>query len=80
MARLPDVPDEAMAPELAPQINAQLKEYGTTLNSLRQAAHTPPIALASPTMGRAISRSGQIPPRLVSLVNLRVAATVGCPL
>ena len=58
---------------------AQLKEYGRTLNSLRQSAHTPPIALASPAMGRAISRSGQIAPLLASLVNLRVAAIVGCP-
>ena len=79
MARLPDVPDEAMAPELAPLVDAQLKEYGRTLNSLRQSAHTPPIALASPAMGRAISRSGQIAPLLASLVNLRVAPIVGCP-
>ena len=79
MARLPDVPDEDFPQELAPVVQAQLKAYGTLLNSTRQAAHTPPIALAAPGMGRAISRSGLIAPRLVSLVNLRVSAIVGCP-
>ena len=79
MARLPDVPDEATAEELAPLLRAQRQEYGTVLNSTRQVAHTPPIALTAPAMGRAIARSGRIPERLVSLVNLRVAAIVGCP-
>jgi hypothetical protein len=80
MARLPDVPDDQMPAELADIVRAQIKQYGTVLNSTRQAAHTPPIARETPGMGRALSRSGRIPKRLSALVNLRVAAIVGCPL
>jgi alkylhydroperoxidase family enzyme len=79
MARLTDVPDEELAPELAQLAQAQHKAYGTLLNSTRQAAYTPPIAAAASAMGRAIVRSGRIAPRLASLVNLRVSAIVGCP-
>lgn len=80
MARQPDVPDEALPPELTALARAQRTTYGTVLNSTRQAAHTPPIARAAAAMGRAIERSGRIPGRINALVNLRVAGIVGCPL
>jgi hypothetical protein len=80
MAWLPDVSDEEMPPELHDTVAAQLKAYGVVLNSTRQAAHVPAVALGTGAMSRAFSRSGKVSRRLSLLLNLRVAAIVGCPL
>ena len=80
MARLPDVPEDEIPGELAELVAAQRKQYGMVNNSLRQTAYVPPIALAASAMGRSFTRSKQIPAPLASLINLRVAAIVGCPL
>jgi hypothetical protein len=80
MARLPDVPDGAIPAELSDLAEAQRKRYGTVLNTLRQMAYAPPIALGATAMGRSFSRSKQVPPLISTLLNLRVASIVGCPL
>ena len=80
MARLPDVRDDEWPEELRDTAEAQLKAYGTILNSTRQAAHAPRVALGASAMSRELARSRLVPPRVAHLVNLRVAAIVGCPL
>jgi hypothetical protein len=59
---------------------AQVKAYGTVLNSTRQVAHAPQVALGAAAMSRELSHSRLVPARVAHLVNLRVAAIVGCPL
>jgi len=80
MAWLPDVEDDAMTPEIAQMAAAQVKAFGTVLNSTRQVAHAPVVATSAAALSRGLSRSGMTPPRLSHLLNLRVAAIVGCPL
>ena len=80
MAWLPDVEDDAMAPEVAKLAEAQRASLGTVLNSLRQSAHTPAIATGAAAMSRGFSRSSKVSPRLSHLLNLRVGSIIGCPL
>lgn len=80
MAWAPEVSDDAMPDELADMVAAQRAHYGTVLHSTRMSAHIPAVALAAGGMGRAFSRSGRTARRLAHLLNLRVAAIVGCPL
>ncbi len=79
MAWLPGVEDDAMASEVAKLAEAQVKAYGTVLNSLRMTAHTPAIASGAAAMSRGFSRSSVVSARLSHLLNLRVGAIVGCP-
>lgn len=80
MAWLPDVEDDALAPEVAKLAEAQVKVYGTVLNSTRQVAYAPAVATSAAAMSRGLGRSGKTPQRLGHLLNLRVGAIVGCPL
>ena len=80
MPWLPPVPDDEMPAELDNTLAAQRKTFGTVLNSTRLAAHTPALDQGTGGMSRALSRSGRTPRRLSYLLNLRVAAIVGCPL
>ena len=80
MARLSDVADATWPEELREMAAAQVKAYGVVLHSTRQAAHAPRVALGAAAMSRELARSRLVPARLVALVNLRVAAIVGCPL
>jgi len=74
------VTDEEWPDALAALAEAQRKHLGTVLNSARLSAYVPPIALGSAEMGRGLSRSHRTDKRLDHLLNLRVAAIVGCPL
>jgi len=80
VARLPDVPDADIPSSLRDLADAQVRIYGTVLNSLRQTAHAPNVALAAAAMSRELSRGMRTSRRLHALLNLRVAAIVGCPL
>lgn len=80
MPWVPEIADDEMPVELAETIAAQYQTFGTVLNSTRVAAHVPALVAGTGAMGRAFSRSGLVPRRMSSLVNLRVAAIVGCPL
>jgi hypothetical protein len=80
MAWLPEVPDDEMPEELADTVAAQRKFYGEVLHSTRMSAYVPHIALGAGAMSRGFSRSGRTPKQLANLLNLRVAAIVGCPL
>jgi hypothetical protein len=80
VAWLPDVDIEAMEPDVAKMAEAQIKTFGTVLNSTRQSAHVPAVAAGAAAMSRGLKRSGKTPTRLDHLLNLRVGAIVGCPL
>lgn len=80
MARLPDVPDAEIPADLHGLADAQVRMYGTVLNSLRQTAHAPNVALAGAAWAREMSRGMRASRRLSSLLNLRVASIVGCPM
>ena len=78
MARLPDVPDSEIPQEMREIVEAQRKHYGCVLNSARQLAYAPRVAIGAAAMTRELARSRQIEPRLSALLNLRIAAIVGC--
>lgn len=78
MARLPGVPDCKIPPEMQEIVEAQRRRYGVVLNSARQLAYAPRVAIGASAMSRELARSRQIEPRLSTLLNLRVAAIVGC--
>lgn len=79
MGWLKDVPVEDMPAELQDSVTAQQKRYGTVLNSTRQGAHAPRVLLGAGAMSTALARSRKVSRRLAHLLNLRVAAIVGCP-
>ncbi len=79
MAWLPDVEDDAFVPDVAKLAEAQVKVYGTVLNSTRQVAYAPVVATSAAAMSRGLGRSARTPARLSHLLNLRVGAIVGCP-
>ncbi|MCM8747971.1 hypothetical protein NET02_02295 [Thermomicrobiaceae bacterium CFH 74404] len=78
MARLPGVPDSEIPQEMREIVEAQRKHYGCVLNSARQLAYAPRVAIGAAAMTRELARSRQIEPRLSALLNLRIAAIVGC--
>lgn len=79
MVFLPGVPDDEIPDSLAQMADGERRAYGTVLDSLRLSAYIPEVTLAKAEMGKALSRSHKIEPRLSRLMNLRVAAIVGCP-
>ncbi len=80
MPFLPDLQDDEFPAAMTDAVEAQIKAFGFVLNSTRIVGHTPHINEAAGGLSRATSRNRQIPRRLHALINLRVAAIVGCPL
>ena len=56
------------------------RRYGHVLLSTRIRAHDPKLLALAEVMGRYTSARGTLPPKLKELVQLKVAAMVGCPL
>jgi len=79
MPFLPDVSDAEFPSELEAVAEAQRKLYGKILNPTRQSAYVPHIALGVQALARSFTRSPKLPGRISELVNVRVAAIVGCP-
>lgn len=79
MPHLPDVQDADFPGELDAVADAQRKRYGMVLNPTRQSAYVPHIALGVQALARSFTRSPQLSGRISELLNVRVAAIVGCP-
>lgn len=56
------------------------RRYGHVLLSTRIRANDPKLLALAELMGRYTSSPGTVPPKLKELVQLKVAAMVGCPL
>jgi hypothetical protein len=79
MPRIPPLDRDHAPDEAAPLFDADLNAFGQVLNSTAVAAYRPAIALAAKQLGQAVSKAGLIPDQLRLLINVRVAALVGCP-
>ncbi|HCU90936.1 MAG TPA: hypothetical protein DGR97_13385 [Gammaproteobacteria bacterium] len=53
--------------------------FGDVLNPSRVLSHCPPILQAAKRLYSAVDESGQIPPPMLALAYVRVAALNGCP-
>jgi hypothetical protein len=56
------------------------RQHGHVLLSTRIRANDPKLLALAELMGRYTSARGVVPPKLKELVQLKVAAMVGCPL
>jgi len=79
MPRIPPLDPDSASAEAAPLFDADLKAFGQILNSTAVAAYRPTIAVAAKQLGQAVAGTGLIPEQLRLLINVRVAALVGCP-
>ncbi len=79
MSRIPPLDRDDAAPEAHPLFDQDLRTYGQALNTTRIAAYRPGIAVAAKELGRAVAKAGLIDEQLRLLINVRVAALVGCP-
>jgi alkylhydroperoxidase family enzyme len=79
MPRVREIEEAGGDPTLTEAFERDRKVFGYLLNPTKVMAHCPPILAAVRALGQAIDRSGQLPPTIVSLANLRVASINGCP-
>ena len=80
MARVRPLTKEEAAAAARPILEQAEHALGKPLIPLGIQAYCPPILEASAALGMAPARSHQLPTELRSLVCLRVAQRVGCPL
>lgn len=80
MPHLPEIQDDEFSAAMQPAVDAQRKAFGFVLNGTRIMGHAPHVNDAAGALSRATARNRAIPKRMHSLLNLRTAAIVGCPL
>ena len=78
MARIPDVDPASVPARVQAVLEAQTATWGAPLANHLVYAHRPSIFRGVRAMWAGIDESGLLEPELVSLVNRRVAARVGC--
>jgi alkylhydroperoxidase/carboxymuconolactone decarboxylase family protein YurZ len=79
MPRVPPLDAKNASPEAGELLEGDLKAHGYVLNSTRVAAYRPDIAAAAKALGRVVAEGRLIPQQLRLLMNVRIAALVGCP-
>ena len=79
MPRVSEIEEAQGEPTLEEIFAREREVFGDLLNPTKVMAHCPPILAAAKALGAAIERSRQLPPGLLPLVYLRVAAINGCP-
>ena len=80
MARIAPLSQKDAPTAARPLIQATEERLGRVPESVGIQAHCPPILEASQALGSAPKRSGVLPDGLISLVCLRVAQIVTCPM
>ncbi len=78
MARIPDVDPLDVPARVKATLDTQAAQWGEPLANHLLYAHRPSIFKGVRGMWSAIEESSLLDPALVSLVNRRVAARVGC--
>ena len=79
MPRVSEITEAGGNAELEALFESDRARFGELLGSTKVLAHCPPILKAARQLGAAIEKSGQLPPRMLPLVYLRVALINGCP-
>jgi hypothetical protein len=79
MARIRPITLEEATPEVRATMERNLETFGRVLPSTEVSGHAPSIQEGARALDAGITAAGRIPPQLRSLMNVRVAAIVGCP-
>ena len=78
MARIEGIDPEAAEGEITAALRAQAKKWGAPLANHLLYARRPSIFRGARAMWAGLDASGLVDPRLLALVNRRVAALNGC--
>ena len=79
MPRIRPITLEEAAPQVKAVMERNLETFGRVLPSTEVYGHAPSIQEGAQALNAGISDAGRISPQLRSLMNVRVAAMVGCP-
>ncbi len=79
MPRIPDVDRSTIPTRIDAALSAQEDRWGAPLANHLLYARRPTIFNGMRSMWAGLSASGLLEPGLIALVNLRVAALIGCP-
>jgi alkylhydroperoxidase family enzyme len=79
MPRIRPITLEEAAPQVKAGMERNLETFGRVLPSTEVYGHAPSIQEGAQALNAGISDAGRISPQLRSLMNVRVAAMVGCP-
>jgi AhpD family alkylhydroperoxidase len=80
MARVSGLPRQAVPADVGLVYDRQVAYYGDVLVNHKVLARRPTIFRGFRAMWEGLESSGKLPPRLVDLVNMRVASLIGCAL
>ena len=79
MPRIRQITLEDAAPQVRAIMERNLETFGRVLPSTEVYGHAPSIQEGAQALNAGITAAGRISPQLRSLMNVRVAAIVGCP-
>jgi alkylhydroperoxidase family enzyme len=79
MPRIRPITLEEAAPQVKAVMERNLETFGRVLPSTEVYGHAPSIQEGAQALNAGITDAGRISPQLRSLMNVRVAAMVGCP-
>ena len=79
MPRIRPITLEEAAPQVKAIMERNLETFGRVLPSTEVYGHAPSIQEGAQALNAGITDAGRISPQLRSLMNVRVAAIVGCP-
>jgi len=79
MPRVTEKTDGGGDPILDVEFASEREMFGDVLNPSRVLPHCPVILQAAKKLYASIDESGQVPPPLLALAYVRVAALNGCP-
>ena len=79
MPRVTEILEGGGDPILDSEFASEREIFGSVLNPSQVFAHCPPILRAAKKLYAAVDESGLLPPALLALAYVRVAAINGCP-
>jgi len=79
MPRIRPITLDEAEPQVRAAMERNLEVFGRVLPSTEVYGHAPSVQEGARALDAGITASGRISPELRSLMNVRVAATVGCP-
>ena len=79
MPRIRPITTEEAVPQVRAAMERNIEAFGRVLPSTEVYGHSPSVQEGAQALNAGITAAGRISPELRSLMNVRVAATIGCP-
>ena len=79
MPRIRPITTEEAAPQVRAAMERNIEAFGRVLPSTEVYGHSPSVQEGAQALNAGITDAGRISPQLRSLMNVRVAALIGCP-